>query len=240
MVLLILLFTAFAAAQDLRSNLAPVPTYEVHRATTRINIDGKGDDAAWTKAAAVEFAFPWDKQTGDKQKTTARLLWDNEFLYLFYECEDKDIVALYNERDDPTYKDDAVELFINPDPKQDFYYGMEMNARAIVYDYFFAFPRLLIKRVDFQGLQIATYIRGTMNVRGDDDIGWNLELAIPWRNFTELQSKLPPAVRDTWSFNMNRWDGVEPNRRLSQWSDSGLVSPNPHNPSRFGRLVFVD
>ena len=39
---------------------------------------------------------------------------------------------------------------------------------------------------------------------------------------------------------MNRWDGTEPNRRLSQWSDSGLIKPDPHYPDRFGQLLFVE
>lgn len=243
MVLLIagLLFALGAcAAQELRPDLAPVPSYEVHRASSPIVMDGRADDAAWRKAAPVVFQFPWEQQTGAKQKTTARMLWDDQFLYVFYDCEDTDIVALHADRDDPTYKDDAVEIFINPDPKQEFYYGLEINARAVVYDYFYAFPRLLIKRVDFQGLQLASYLRGTVNARGDTDTGWTLELAIPWRNFAELREPSPPRAGDTWGINLNRWDGIEPNRRLSQWSDSGLVRPNPHNPSRFGRVVFVE
>lgn len=231
----------FAAAQELRANLPPVPSYEVRRAAAGIVMDGRADDAAWQKAAPIVFQFPWDQQTGAKQKTTARLLWDEQFLYVFYECEDTDIVALYADRDDPTYRDDAVEIFINPDPKQEFYYGMEINARGVVYDYFYAFPRLLIKRVDFQGLQTASYLRGTVNARGDTDTGWTLELAIPWRNFVELRDPAaPPKLGETWTINLNRWDGVEPARRLSQWSDSGMVRPNPHNPSRFGRVMFVE
>ncbi len=238
--LLSLLVAATAvSAAELRSQLPEIPVYEVHRATSRVNLDGKMDDAAWKQAAPIVFQFPWEQQTGTKQKTTARFLWDDDFLYVYYDCEDKDIVALYSERDDPTYKDDAVELFINPDPKQQFYYGMEINARAVVYDYFYAFPKLLIKRVDFQGLQLASYLRGTLNVRGDEDTGWTLELAIPWRNFVELAPKTPPVPGTTWTANLNRWDGVEPDRRLSQWSDSGLVEPSPHNPDRFARLVFV-
>jgi hypothetical protein len=235
-----LLLAAACSGQDLRPNLPGVPVYEARRAASRIVMDGRADDAAWQKAATVTFVFPWEQQTGAKQKTTARMLWDEQFLYVFYECEDADIVALYAERDDPTYRDDAVEIFINPDPKQEFYYGLEINARAVVYDYFYAFPRLLIKRVDFQGLQVASYSRGTVNARGDTDTGWTLELAIPWRNFAELRESGPPRVGETWTVNLNRWDGVEPDRRLSQWSDSGLVRPNPHHPARFGRLVFVE
>ena len=76
----------------------PVPRYEVYRATGRIVIDGKPDEKAWQAAPAIEFIFPWESQTGAKQKTTARLLWDDDHLYIAYECEDTDIVALHIER----------------------------------------------------------------------------------------------------------------------------------------------
>lgn len=234
------LIAALAAAQDLRPGLSPVPTYDVHRASSRIVVDGDASEAAWKAAPSLALQFPWDQQTGAKQKTTVRMLWSSEFLYLFYDCEDTDVVAHYTDHDDPTYKDDAVELFINPDPKQEFYYGLEINARAAVYDYFYAFPRLILKRLDFQGLQLAVHVRGTANTRGDQDKGWTLELAIPWRNFTELRDRVPPAPGEIWAANLNRWDGVEPDRRLSIWSDSGLTTPHPHNPARFGKLVFVE
>ena len=67
--------------------------------------------------------------------------------------------------------------------------------------------------------------------------GWSLEVAIPWVNFEELAKR--PAPGDVWTANLNRWDGVEPNRRLSMWSDPVQSRPHPHVPARFGQLVFV-
>ena len=93
-----------------RRELPPVPTYEVKRASRPIVVDGKLDDPAWKTAGTIEFQFPWREQTGAKQKTIARVLWDDQYLYVGYDCEDADIVAHYLERDDPTYKDDAVEI----------------------------------------------------------------------------------------------------------------------------------
>lgn len=236
---LLLLIPGVAGAQPARE-AGPVPSYRVHRAPSPIVVDGKLDEAAWKAAQTVEFQFPWSRQTGARQKTVARLLWDDNFLYVAYDCEDADVVAHYTERDDPTYKDDAVEIFLNPDPAQTYYYGMEMNARAALYDYFYVFPRLLLKRVNFSGVQLATHIRGTLNQTGDRDQGWSLEVAVPWANFEELAKKLPPERGSSWTANLNRWDGTEPDRRLSQWSDSGMDTPNPHNPARFGRLIFVE
>ena len=181
---------------ELRPNLKPIPRMEVHRASGKIAIDGKLDDAAWKKAAVVEFQFPWDFQTGSKQKTVARLLWDDENLYVGYDAEDSDVVAHYDKRDDPTYKDDAVELFIYPGKNRNLYYGLEMNARGTLYDYFYVFPQLLIKRFDMTGVQLATNIRGTLNMTSDKDQGWSLEVAIPWKNFEELSNGRAPKPGD--------------------------------------------
>jgi hypothetical protein len=217
----------------------PVPRYEVKRASSPIAVDGKLDDKAWAAAPTIEFLFPWDSQTGAKQKTTVRLLWDDDYLYVGYDCDDADIVALRTERDDPTYLDDAVEFFVNPKPSQTtVYFGLEMNARGVLYDYLMVDSSYAFKRFNMQGVLLATFLRGTLNVRGDQDKGWSLEVAIPWVNFEELAKR--PTAGTVWTANLNRWDGVEPNRRLSLWSPSGKPQPNPHAPARFGQLIFVD
>lgn len=215
-----------------------IPKLEIRRATTPIRIDGRVDEAAWKLAEAVVFQFPWQQQEGAKQKTTARLLWDDTHLYVAYECEDADITAQFLQRDDPTYRDDAVELFLNPRPAQsDGYFGFEMNARGVMYDYIYFLGRHLFKRLDLQGFELKTEIRGTLNSSADSDRGWSLELALPFSELEGLGGKTPLAGEE-WALNLNRWDGTEPKRRLSQWSDSGLAAPNPHNAKRFGVAVF--
>ena len=194
----LLLLMAVALSAQTRDP-GPLPRYEVKRASTAIRADGKLDEAAWKAASAVTLQFPWDQQTGAKQKTTARLLWDDHNLYVGYECEDTDITAQFTERDDPTYRDDAVEIFINPDPKQkDFYFGMEMNARGTLYDYFYVFPKLLLKRINFSGVQLSTHLTGTLNQSQDKDTGWSLEVAIPWANFEELTKQEAPRKGTVW------------------------------------------
>lgn len=229
-----------AWAQAQRDGLAPIPTYDVHRAGTAPRIDGKLDDAAWQSAEGVTFVFPWSGQTGKKQKTVARLTWDNDNLYVGYACDDDDITAMYEKHDDPTYKDDAVEIFIAPPGVKNLYLGLEMNARAVLYDYLYAFPQRLIKKYDLPGVRLAVSRQGTLNKASDKDQGWSLEVAIPWRSFSDLTDNPVPRIGDRWIANMNRWDGTEPNRRLSQWSDSGMVKADPHYPDRFGKLVFVE
>ena len=219
---------------------APLPRYDVRRAPAPLTIDGKLTEAAWTTTPAMTLQFLWESQTGPKQMTRARLLWDAQALYVGFDADDTDITAQFQQRDDPTFRDDAVEIFINPDPKQEtVYYGFEMNARGVLYDYLNYNSRTLFKRFDATGVQIATSLRGSLNVRNDTDSGWSLEAMIPWGNFEEL-SRRPPVAGTVWKANLNRWDGVQPSRRMSIWSDPQNSDSWPHVPARFGEIVFVE
>ncbi len=217
-----------------------LPLYEVQRASTPLVIDGVLDDDAWAAASTpATLQGLWPNQTGIMQGTTVRLLWDDENLYVGYDVEDVDITAVYENRDDPTYRDDAVEIFLNPLPDQlDVYVGLEMNAPGVLYDYLMYDARYALKRYDLQGVQIGTDLRGTLNQRDDQDRGWSLEVAIPWENFADFGPA--PEAGARWKANLNRWDGVAPDRRMSIWSDPQNDRSNPHVPARFGDLVFVD
>ena len=229
-----------APAQIPAAAAPPIPRYDVKRATSPVTVDGKLDDAAWAKASTpATLHFFWESQTGAKQKTLAKLLWDDQALYLGFEAEDSDINGQLTERDAAVYRDDAIEIFINPNPKQEvLYYGFEMNVRGALYDYLNYNERTFFKRYDATNVKIATTVRGTLNVRTDTDEGWTLEASIPWQNFEELSRR--PAVGAIWKANINRWDGVEPARRMSEWSDPVQQTAWPHGSGRFGVLAFVE
>jgi hypothetical protein len=219
----------------------PIPRYLVKRATAPITIDGKLNESAWSDASpAATLQFLWDDQTGAKQTTFVQLLRDDDALYVGFRADDADINARFTERDDPTYLDDAVEIFINPARDQEaVYVGFEMNARGVLYDYLNYGGRTLFKRFDATGVEVAVALQGTLNDRDDIDDGWTLEIAIPWENFEGL-SRRPPEAGSVWKANLNRWDGVAPDRRMSIWSNPRNDESWPHVPSRFGELVFID
>ena len=116
-----------------------------------------------------------------------------------------------------------------------------MNARSVLYDYLRVTvgpaSGLFFKRFNLEGVKVGVTVNGTLNDRGDKDKGWSLEVSIPWVNFEEFSKRPSPGA--VWTFNLNRWDGVEPNRRMSIWSDSMLERPGPHAPERFGEMRFV-
>ena len=115
-----------------------------------------------------------------------------------------------------------------------------MNARGVLYDYLNYNSRTLFKRFDATGVKIATSLRGSLNVRtdtdkrleprGDDPVGQLRGAVAPPAGCRDrVESEFQPLV-----------DGVQPNRRMSIWSDPQNNESWPHVPSRFGEIVFVE
>jgi hypothetical protein len=219
------------------AGLPAPPVYTVKAIKETLTMDGDLSEPAWQRAASLTLMFPWDSQTGAKQRTTVKLLRDQTHLYVAYECEDADLTAQLTQRDDKVYLDDCVEIFLKPSEKTDSYVGLEMNARGVLFDYFYDFPQKFDPAFNLDNVQVKAKLRGTLNESSDKDQGWTLEVAIPWQSLKALALNAP-ARNEEWRVQINRWDGTDPARRLSMWCHSGLKRAHPHNPERFGTLRF--
>ncbi len=217
-----------------------LPRYEIHRAAGRIVIDGKLDEPAWQQApAAGDFHFNWWKE-GEKEQTVAKILWDDEYLYVGYFCHDRHIAAEVTERHGPVSLDDAVEIFISPNPaKIRNYYGFEMNVIGTMLNFlradwytgpFFWEPDGVRFRTSFHGMRVKQ--------NSPDDRYWVLELAIPLKNFERDAAHTPPRDGDTWRLNLNRAGG-KTNAQYSTWAPVKTDRPNFHVPESFGWARFV-
>src|SRR5262245_43180059 len=122
------------------AGLPPTPSYSVPLTSENIVVDGRLFEKSWAKAEPITLMFPWEDQTGVNQRTTVRRLRDQNYLYAGYECEDVDITATRENRDDPVYQDDCVEIFLKPSDRTDHYFGLEMNARGAFLDYHYLYP----------------------------------------------------------------------------------------------------
>ena len=216
------------------------PQFTVHRADSDIRVDGRLNEAAWRNAATFEnFKFPWWVK-GKREQTIARMLWDDRFLYIAYECEDAHVSAEQTEHDSPVYQDDCVELFTAPNAKrpQD-YFNIEMNVNGALLDEHHPDGPGEVKGPNWQsqGIQVATTVDGTLNDDSDTDHGWILEVAIPFANFEPATGKLQPSDGDVWHLNLNRLGG-KINPQFSQWSSGTTARPEFHTPDTFGRVTF--
>jgi hypothetical protein len=214
----------------------------IRRAPAPPTIDGKLDDAVWDRAGVIDrFVFPWHT-SGEKEPSTAWLLWDDECLYVAHLCRDAHITAVHTERDGKIPEDDCFEIMLMPNPATpQKYYNIEWNVIGGLVDHHRPHgpdqPRAA--KWDAEGLRIAGSYVGTLNDDSDVDEWWGVEVAIPWRNFQPHLKHFPPKIGDVMKGNLNRHGG-KTNPQYSQWSPGGTPKPAFHTPGRFGTFTLAE
>lgn len=247
--LILLLLTSSAFAQEKQLVLGEQPVFKVSKANQTITIDGKMDEAVWAETEARTFDYFYRlEQSDDKQKTTFRMLWDDQNLYAFFECEDKFITAREKNRDGQPYFDDCAELFLIPVPDSlSMHIGFELNLYKACNDFvffndFYDGQNVAMKSYN-PNFEVEVTVDGTINNNSDIDRGWTMELAIPLKEFTQIDEWFPVKEGNRWAFLAIRQErnDAEGNRRststifpLYDMSKGGV-----HQPNRFGLMEFV-
>ena len=193
-----------------------------------IVVDGQMDEA-WKHAEVIdEFVFPW-WESGEKEATEARLLWDRENLYVLFIVKDVNIAGKATARDGHVFLDDCVEIFISPDPTSLVYYNFEFNALGAWLDQ----SSNREKGWNPDGLQYRVALEGTLNDDSDTDSEGRAEIAIPFAAFGKDADPNPPVGGTAWRFNVYRISDPS-NPQYSAWSPPQTEEPNFHRPVDFG------
>lgn len=117
--------------------------YLCYRAQRPIKVDGKIDDAVWKQA-------PWSREFGDIQTgqvpmvgARAKLLWDDECLYIGYAVDDPNVWGEAHPRDTWMFvtrgvDESFVKLFLDPDADGRNFSEMHLNPANSLWDMFFS------------------------------------------------------------------------------------------------------
>jgi hypothetical protein len=224
---------------------APAGTVYVPRAQGEITIDGVAAEPAWASAAVSPDLATAEGSAEPKGKATAKLLWDDANLYVFASLLDTDIYSEFTQQDDPLWKADCVELFIDADGNRRGYVELQVSPNNVTFDSWFAGPRA--PRGDEawdSGMQSAVKLNGTGNVKGDSDRGWDVELAIPLAAVKgrdeAMAVRLPPAIGDRWRLNLVRVDRRSSGDIASVTSWNRIGMSDFHALDRMLTVVFAD
>ena len=218
-----------------------VRSAECRWATGPIKLDGVLDDAALSKAEVLrDFSVYWQDRKA-KTATTARLLWDKDYLYYSADMEDADLFAIVKERNGMTWYDDVFELFFKPSEDKLAYYEFQVNAAGTEMEMFLpsrgagGYPRFA--PLSKLGMESAVHLDGTLNNYEDVDKGWTVEGRIPWRAFKGTGGKPKPG--DKWRFALCRYDYSVTNDRPELSSTAPLTQSEFHRYEDYGELTFV-
>jgi len=159
-----------------------------------------------------------------QQATWIKVAWCPEALRVLFWVEDSYVWSTLSERDAPLWKEEVVEVFLDPVGDLQSYFEFEVNPVNAVLD-LVVWPEGEGLRKDFQwrceGLQTAVQRTSA---------GWCAEFSIPF-------ASLGAAPAGSWRANFYRIDRPrEIPTEYSAWSPTGR--PKFHIPVRFGVLEF--
>ena len=235
--------------------------YVAYRAISPLKVDGHLDESSWAAApwteSFVDIEGPSRRQP--RFRTRARMLWDDENLYVGAELEEPDVWSTLTRRDSVIFHDNDFEIFLDPDGDTHAYYELEVNALATPWDLLLIKPYRdggpAIHAWDIDGLQVGVHVRGTLNRPGDRDEGWTVEIAMPWRVLEEAApGRRRPKPGDRWRVNFSRveWQVDDTGGRYVKRLKPGSKDPVPednwvwspqgaidmHMPERWGYVQF--
>jgi hypothetical protein len=229
---------------DLSHAPPPPGTIYIPRAQEPITIDGVAAEPAWAHAASSPELVTAEGGPEPVGKATAKLLWDDRYLYAFVSITDSDIVSEYKHHDDPLWKADCVELFIDADGNRRGYVELQVGPNNVTFDSWFATTRAQPGDVSWDsGMITAVTLRGT-TAAGDTDQGWDVEIAIPWEAVrgrdAAMSVQLPPRVGDRWRLNLVRVDVKTGDKAVSASSWNRITISDFHALDRMLTAVFAD
>ena len=192
------------------------------RISGSIFIDGKLSEASWQDAPACSDFLKYGTTASSIAKTTVKILYDDNSLYLGIRCEDSLIAEMVNKeapRDGGIYQSDCVEIMLDPAVTKERYYHFMVNALSNQYDAY---------RDQGGGVQYPRW-NGSWTAKShlDKDF-WSTEIRIPFFNFTE---KSP--IDGIWGINVCR------GKRTNPREDSSLTGAY-HKVDSFRQLTGIE
>lgn len=108
-------------------------TYQLIARRVQGNTPGDVLDIPWEELPTSSVFV--DAVTGGRAsfETTVQAAWDEEYLYLRFCCEDREVLATMVRRDDPLYNEEVVEAFIAPEDIYH-YYEFNLSPKNVVFD----------------------------------------------------------------------------------------------------------
>ena len=94
--LALMIFSCYQQAleMDITGEIIRPHTYLIPRADQPIVIDGRQNDPSWEKAPFTKDFIDIEGQKTPDQKTRLKMLWDEEFLYIYAHLEEKHILGI--------------------------------------------------------------------------------------------------------------------------------------------------
>lgn len=233
-----------------------IPSAEVAYTRVSPQLTAAAEDPAWTDVDPIELTVnpKTAPATGEVDASEVKLLWDEDFLYLRFVSEDESIYLTVEGNDKKLFKNDVVELFLDPVGDSRQWFEFQMSPQGDWTDILLLltaepeskpdgrltksiYPDEHWKNMDWNlpGIRVASQVHPS---REEPQL-WIVDLALPAKPILkrhDLETWRPMTIRANF-IRYNRFES-DPTMVQYSWNPKVLYGQPHRSPQLMGELIL--
>jgi len=216
--------------------------YVIHKTKNPPKLKGDWDSIVWGQVSPLDIALFIGEEPEHKPKTQAKLLYDDECLYVIWRVEDNYVRAVKENLHDAVYLDSCVEFFFTPGADiSDGYFNLEINCGGT-----FLFHHQLKRETEVVELaesdcaKIEIYHSQPKIVEPEktEPTTWVVEYKIPFDILEGYADVKKAALGVIWYANFYKCGDRTSHPHWLTWSLVDKPELTFHKPTCFGTILF--
>jgi hypothetical protein len=216
--------------------------YLVRKADSPTELDGCWEKSFWQGADTLVLENYMGERPEHFPKTEARLLYDEDHLYVIFRVEDRYIRAVSQKFCDAVYCDSCAEFFFTPGSDIGAgYFNIEMNCGGVMLMHHQRRRDENCKCISLEDagkIQIFHSLPKIIDPEITEPTTWTLEYCLPIEILQSYAVVERPYSGLIWRANFYKCGDETSHPHWLTWAPIDLPKPDFHQPSFFGTLEF--
>ena len=218
-------------------------SYKVKRATGAVKLDDNWDDGQWKEADVIEIAKHMGQKPEHFPKSQAKVLYDDDNLYVFFRVEDQYVRAVAEKTHDMVCGDSCVEFFFTPREKelQDEYFNIEVNCGGTILMDYGDNGRKGRKPLDVEDCRMIEMYHSMPKIvepEISEPKTWFIQYRLPVALLEKYTSVEKPRPGAAWKANFYKCGDNTSHPHWLTWALVDLPAPDFHQPAYFAPIEF--
>jgi len=217
-------------------------SYKVNRALGTVDLADEWDQGHWKRADILELTHWMGDKPDHFPKTQAKVLYDDNNLYVFFRVEDRYVRALADRTHGKVWEDSCVEFFFTPHDQSEYeYFNLEINCGGrMLFRYNDKRHKIekFVEESDCAMIDVHHSLPSFIIDEITEPVVWTLRYKLPFRVITRYAKITKPQASVSWRANFYKCAENNSHPHWLTWSLVDYPAPNFHLPQCFGVLQF--
>ena len=223
--------------------------YVVRKAPTPPLLNGNASTGPWDKADTIDIAHFYARSSDHHPRTRARLLYDDQAIYVLFDVQDRYVKAVHPNYQGPVCRDSCVEFFVQPRADKG-YLNFEINCGGTMLLYYIEDATRVPTGLGFKKcvavpeelgrtVQIHHSLPKIVDPEITEPVDWTVAYRIPLKLIEHYTGPLGKLAAQTWRANFYKCADGCSHPHWASWVPVGEPL-SFHQPKYFAPIRFED